>query len=546
MVCLYSIFLLLNVKTIQWPFGIIDSPIILAQAIQYSPLEYFTSPSKYQFLATSNFTPWVTLSWDFDYALFKLEPLGYRVHQLVAMAALLCIVYMVLYRLTHSILNTSLFCFAFLTLPATFDIVDDPINRHYLEGMIFCLLSVIFADNYNRKKVVVWLALSLLLYAMSITAKEVFIPLPAVLFFLFPGSVRRKILLTLPYALVLLACLIWRFYMLSGAGSYSTFEDYLRVIQNFQVLSAIAQRLLASLFINTFFSLLVLALFALLLAANFLRMGVATRIGLLVSGAGVVSPLLSLLPTMAYGVFSPRWLFAPSIAFLVCLSFLCSITRSRALASMVYVFVLACSVFAFYIRTHEPTSAYVKGGERIYKTILNSDADNFEVRDNYEYWVARGIATWVYVAKLHNGNWGTLLVSDVGQLQYHDTRNKKAKKVVGGKMQAIPASARQTERLDLIKSGRYDTETGYLTLNFADDLNSDHCFVYVFGKHNGLLLEVADCKQFRVSYQELSYQARMTGYALPEMSIAVWTKDPNNRQYSKVYNMRKLLNLKDL
>ena len=108
--CLLAALLILNIKTIHWPFGIIDSPIILAQAIAYSPIEYLTSPHKYQFLTYNNFTPWVTLSWDIDYSFFQVDPLGYRVHHLVSLAIMVALIYLILYRATGSTLNTSIFC----------------------------------------------------------------------------------------------------------------------------------------------------------------------------------------------------------------------------------------------------------------------------------------------------------------------------------------------------------------------------------------------------------------------------------------------------
>ncbi len=74
---LIAAFLALNLKTLNWSFAIIDSPILLSQAILYSPLEYFTSPSKYQYMSFNNLTPWSSLSWDIDYNLFRLSHLAF-------------------------------------------------------------------------------------------------------------------------------------------------------------------------------------------------------------------------------------------------------------------------------------------------------------------------------------------------------------------------------------------------------------------------------------------------------------------------------------
>jgi hypothetical protein len=544
--CLYAVLVLLNFKTLEWPFGIIDSPIILAQAILYSPLEYFASPSKYQFLSYNNFTPWVTLSWDFDYTLFQLEPLGYRAHQLVSMAALLGVVYLVLYRITRSILNTTLFCFAIISLPATFGVIDDLVNRHYLEGMIFCLLSFLFADNYSKEPSVKWLILSVSLYALSIIAKEIFILLPGVLFFLFPGSLRRKILATIPYALTLLTYIAWRIYMLSGAGGYSSAEASLDLIHNWPAVSDITTQLVTSLFVTPTTALLMLALFVILLGINISRLSLATIMAILVGAAGVVLPLLALLPLLSVGFYSSRWLFAPSFGLLLCFSFLCSVTKPRALAVAVYTVVFACSALACYVRINEPTPAYMKGNGKVYKTILLSDPKRFLLMSSYSRMAAQGQAVWVYIAKLRNGSWGTMQVSDRGQLQYHDMTNKVPIRFGRRKIQLTDTDSRHSAPLDLIESGRYDAETDTLTLNLVDGLEGQQCFIYVFGENNGLLLSNADCTQWNMSYRELAYLTRMTGYELPDISIAIWTDSPTNRQYSRTYKLRDLIDLDTL
>ena len=537
LVCLYAIFLLLNTKTIHWPFGIIDSPIILAQAILYSPVEYLTSPDKYQFLTYNNFTPWVTVSWDLDYTLFQLEPLGYRVHQLLSAAILLAVVYLILFRLTQSVFNASIFSFAIISAPATLGVIDDLVNRHYLEGMIFCLLSFYCADAYNRKTSTGWLVGSVLLYGLSMTAKEVFIPLPGILFFYFAGSLQRKCILITPYALMLLACLAWRLYMLSGSGGYTSPEASLSLIENSSALFNIGQRLTLSLFFIPAASVLTLGLFALLLAINFRQLSLYTKLGIVIGVFGLVLPLLALLPLLSAGFHSPRWLFAPSIALLLFFSYLCGITRSRVLASTVFALVFAGSVGASYMRTLEPVPSYVKGTEKVYKAIMQSDANGYLRMRNYSRLGAQGQAIWVYIAKLHNGTWGTLTVSDVGQLRYHDTDNMALIQIGRRKLAPDPWKNSPPPDLPLINSGLYNPENGLLTFNFADTLDSENCFVYLFGEHNGFLFGGADCKEWSIPHRELDYLLRMIGYELAEVSIAVWAEEASDGLYSKPYKL---------
>ena len=540
--CLYAIFLAIYGKTIDWPFGTIDSPIVLAQAILYSPLQYFTSPYEYQFLTYNNLTPWVTLSWDLDYALFQLESAGYRFHHLFSAAILIGVIYLVLYRLTHSILNAGIFCFAIITLPATFAVVNVLVNRHYLEGMIFCLLSFLFADMYSRKPVTRWLALSVLFYGLSLTAKEVFIPLPGILFFFFPGNLRRKIVLIIPYAITLIVYMAWRIHMVSGAGGYSSAEAFLSLVDNPQVIFQVAQRLLDSLFVTTSVAALMLALVALLLVINFKRLSHYTKAGLVIGTAGVVLPLLALLPLLSVGFFSGRWLFAPSVAFLIFFSYLCNISSFRKLTAFVYLIVFVCSAYSAYAFIQKPIPYFVKGKGGVYKKILLSDKDSYIHTRGYSLLGSRGQTVWAYVAKLHNGNWGTLSVFDVGQLRYHDAENKKILDTGRKKLKPLPAHSIKGANLDLIEHVNHDPNTGSIAFSFAEELEGDYCFIYIYGENNGLLTKSADCRQWSIQHRELEYLVRLMGYSLSDVSMAVWSGDPAERNYSKPYKLDELIN----
>jgi hypothetical protein len=539
--CLYTILLVLNFNTIFWPFGIIDSPIPLAQAILYSPIEYFTSPSKYQFLSYNNFTPWLTLSWDIDYTLFQLEPLGYRVHHLLSTVILLGVAYLLLYRLTYSILNTSIFCLALITLPATIDVIDELMDRHYLEGMILCLLSSLFALAYVRKRAIIWLSLSVLFYGLSILAKEVFIPLPGILFCLFPGNFRRKFVFIIPYAITLLAYLPWRFHMISGTGGYSSANTYLILIEDPQLLFNAAQRLLDSLFVTTPVTLLMLALFALLVVINFKKMSLYTKVGILIGTLGIALPVVALLPLISSGLLPGRWIFAPSVAFLIFFSYLCGITTSRKLSGIVYAIVFACSVGAAYVYIQKPAPFYVKGKGGFYKHILQSDSHSYHYTGKQTTLGQRAQAVWVYVAKLHNGAWGTLPISDVGQLRYHDTENKEFLKISRRKLKPPSVHDPMGANLDLVKNVKYNPQSGLLLFSFADNLEDKHCFVYIFGEHNGILNRTANCKGWSIQYRELKYFLNMMGSSFSDASVAVWSENPAKRYYSRPYKLHELI-----
>jgi hypothetical protein len=541
--CLLAALLILNIKTIHWPFGIIDSPIILAQAIAYSPIEYLTSPHKYQFLTYNNFTPWVTLSWDIDYSFFQVDPLGYRVHHLVSLAIMVALIYLILYRATGSILNTSIFCLAILTLPATFSVVDDIINRHYLEGMIFCLLSFFCAQTYSRGSSPAWLALSVLSYGLSMTAKEVFIPLPGIIFFLYPGSFKRRVLLSLPYAVVLFSYLAWRMYMLGGYGGYTGGITILNVLEQEGALTLITLQLLTTTFFSPVAASIMLALLGVLLATNFRQITPSVKLGLLVGVFGLALPLIALLPMFAIGFLMPRWLFAPTVALVMFISYLCSRTPSKTVTGLTYCVVFACSVGAFYARLQEPVPPYTMGGGKAYQYILESDPDHYLRMPRFSQMAGQGYSVWTYIAKLRNNAWGTLTVNDVGQLKYHNIEGKSDHRLGRKRGKLKPVDNTLAADLPLIEHANYNPDTGALSFQFSDQLTSESCFVYIFGEHNGFLFSTPDCLEWSVQYRELAYQVRMIGYELADASIAVWSAQPNDRLYSQPYKIHEPIDL---
>jgi hypothetical protein len=539
---LLAAFLVMNAASLDWPFGIIDSPILLAHAIKYSPLEYFTTPFKYQFLTYNNLTPWVTFSWDIDYYLFDLSPFGYRLHHITSGAILLGLIYYTLYRLSGSLVNACVFCFSFATLPATFFISDDLIYRHYLEGMILCLLSFLCAHQYNRSPRGIWLALSVLLYGFSMTTKEVYVPLPGILFFVFAGTIGRRILLILPYAFTLSAYLVWRIYMLGDLGGYNSPISPGSLIPVFSLVVFLAQYLSTSLFVTPQISLSILAIFTFLLLKNFHQLDISTKLGLSVGLVSLLAPFLGLALLLSMGYFSARWMFAPSVAFIIFFSYLTAIDNSKYLAGLVYILVFACSVYALNVRMHEEDKPYHAGKGKVYDYILAPNTDTY-LHQRYSHLAARGVSTWRYIAFMRNGSWGPLVISDAGQLEYHDTADKTVTYFGKRKAKSDTMQHRDTKRLDLLEGIDFDRSDGMLTFHFDEILENSSCFIYIFGEHNGLLFDTENCDQWRFSARELAYLLEMAGYDLADASVALWSRNTDNKLFSRQYPLSEVLDL---
>jgi hypothetical protein len=87
-----------------------------------------------------------------------------------------------------------------------------------------------------------------------------------------------------------------------------------------------------------------------------------------------------------------------------------------------------------------------------------------------------------------------------------------------------------------------DPESGSITFDFAEELEGESCFIYIYGQNNGLLTKSIDCRQWSIQHRELEYLVRLMGYSLSDVSMAVWSGDPAERNYSKPYKLDELIN----
>jgi hypothetical protein len=539
---LMAVFFSMNISSLQWPFGIVDSPIVLAHAIKYSPLEYFATPLKYQFLTINNLTPWVTLSWDFDYRFFGVDAFGYRLHHLLSGAILLILLYIALYRVSESSLSASIFSLAFLTLPATLGVSDDLINRHYLEGMIFCLLSFLCAHQYSRSPRTIWLALSVFFYGLSVTTKEVYIPLPGILFFIFIGTIGRRMVLILPYAFILLLYIMWRIYMLEGPGGYNSPVSLHEMTLSQTLLISFAQHVMYSFSSDSRISLTIVFAFTLLLLKSFGKMSPSIRLGSLVGLVSLLAPFLGVVNMLAMGYFADRWMFAPSVAFLIFFSYLTRVDNSRYLNGFVLVLFLLSSVTAWNNRIHQRELPYHAGEGKMYKYILAPDTETYR-HGSYSHLAARGVSTWRYIAFMRNGVWGPLVISDPGQLEYHNVDGKTPLYPRGRKSPGEFRLLEDIEKTDLLEGITFNPLDGIMTFHFDDIMKSSSCFIYIFGENNGFLFDTDTCGQWRISARELAHLLQMAGYKLSDTSIALWTKNTDTNRFSREYRMSEVFDL---
>ena len=205
-----------------------DDPQVLLQAVRTSPMEVLFDPAAWRVLSTSSFTPLVTLSFELDLALFGLEPLFFYEHQILSIALVALLVFLLLENACGRIVAL-LVAAAAAVSPAMAVAAGSLMVRHYVEGLIFALaaLLVLRLTPSDRKSIPADLAVAVL-YLFAMLAKEIYAPLPL----LFLAELRtqrvpwrRVVVRMIPSALAAAIYLAWRSVMLGSGGGYGTVID---------------------------------------------------------------------------------------------------------------------------------------------------------------------------------------------------------------------------------------------------------------------------------------------------------------------------------
>lgn len=202
-----------------------DDPPILASIAIHGIWKHFTSPAVWAWHQPEPpmwgvFTPWIMLSMGLDWYLGKLNPFVAYVHQLMALGFTATLLYLVLRRF-FSRLSAGVACLLFLLTPPVHEAAHYLMERHYIEGLALFLASLLFyeraiqANTARHCSRCSWALASALLYFLACSAKEIYVPLAALLPLLPWSNWRTRWTMLLPHGIAAMAYLGWRAYMLS-------------------------------------------------------------------------------------------------------------------------------------------------------------------------------------------------------------------------------------------------------------------------------------------------------------------------------------------
>jgi hypothetical protein len=199
---------------------LIDDPCHLFYISQNGIYPAFFDPARG--FSPINFTPWEPLSLGIDYLVFGFNPLPFYWHHMLSLSILLLCANVILLRFLSpfvAALSLSLFV---ASVPLC-DAANHLMTRHYIEGLIFALISIYLFMKAQKKDNANFFYGSAFFYFLACLAKEVYVPL-IVIMMAFPSPMMKSRLKSLyPFLVVAVGYTLWRFYMLNSSGMLSAY-----------------------------------------------------------------------------------------------------------------------------------------------------------------------------------------------------------------------------------------------------------------------------------------------------------------------------------
>jgi len=199
-----------NVLSASWRY---DDQFIIEKISHYPQFEYLFDKTAWQTIFVGMFTPLMLFSYHVDLIIFNFNPEFFYWHQLIAISLLSIAVYFLLNLWLNkhlSILAASLFV---IGTPIAI-MANQLMTRHYIEGALLFILSIILFVLAVQKQKKTLLVISAISFFLAISAKEIFVP-GILLYFLIPIASLKQRLHYASYLLIPLGLyLLWRWHML--------------------------------------------------------------------------------------------------------------------------------------------------------------------------------------------------------------------------------------------------------------------------------------------------------------------------------------------
>lgn len=203
-----------------------DDSSVLFHINKFSIIDDFFSPEIWREFSRTNLMPWMAFSYELDLILFGLRPSLFYFHHLLSLFSCAISLYFLLrfwVRKRFALIGATFFL---LGAPSV-TVAQQLMTRHYIEGLLFCLTSLIAFTLYLRKGGKALILISVVCYGLAVVSKEIYVPLVVLLVFMPEGAIRQRLSVIAPFILVSLVYSVWRTYMLGMViGGYTEYDEF--------------------------------------------------------------------------------------------------------------------------------------------------------------------------------------------------------------------------------------------------------------------------------------------------------------------------------
>ncbi len=190
-----------------------DDTQVLRHIFDHGSLASFIDADAYNHFSTVYLFPWLLATIELDIWLFGSDPFWFYFHQVFSIAIAGICLFMVAKQWMMPA-----FAFAaamlFLSGPPVAVVGEQLMTRHYIEGLIFALISLYAFTRSIEQPTAANQVTSVVFYVLAVTCKEVYVPLILLLPFIPRGSIKTRLKLWLPFVAVAILYVFWRMHML--------------------------------------------------------------------------------------------------------------------------------------------------------------------------------------------------------------------------------------------------------------------------------------------------------------------------------------------
>ena len=195
----------------QWR---VDDPLTVLYVIEHpSVWGNFFSPEQWQSYGAPFFTPWLTLDFWLDFQLFGLNPAAFYAHHLITVWFSAVLTFILLYRHVGVFWGSAAALFFLIGAPVVV-VSQQLMSRHYITGLVFAIFAILCFFRARERKNLSFLAMAAVFYLAAMLNKEIFAPLPLVLFFIDEVSLKERFYAIAPFGFVAGCYIFWRAVML--------------------------------------------------------------------------------------------------------------------------------------------------------------------------------------------------------------------------------------------------------------------------------------------------------------------------------------------